>query len=836
MKSNSATRISIQQRSKKTRKSKHDAWQVKKVGKLSLLFSPLLAKHSRLIHAFTTRLGGTSAAPLRSFNLSCTRDVDGSKEDALKNRHKLCKALNLNADNLVVPYQTHSTKVRWLVKQVVSPKTDGLATAKTGIPMLLQFADCVPVILYDTRYNAAAVLHAGWRGTASGIATKGLKTLLKKTGAKPEDVVAAVGPAIGSCCYPTGQEVVEGLFKSVKSLKGLVIYRGKKPHPDLKGVNARQLLEAGVKHVDVCPFCTSCNSKLFYSHRKGETGRQGAIAALTAVVLTIGLFAPVTSFALASTEGTVAAQDLSALQSSALPQKSSNGAKESRTSCKSKVKPRLTPLKPKLTGQEKPISDSPQESNELKDLNPKISKDKGENKSNLEEKSNPKDTASELVQTIDQLERITYGASAIKGTIEERLASLEQSIFHTTFELESTAQRARHLLQTLLGPDATIGVQKPPATEQSSAEPSSMEQPATADTEHDNAYRKELSVEQLYRFALAEINASREDQGMSPLQWDKVALKVAAQHTKDLCSQSGASRFSKSGNNPDLQYTKLGGTDALTESIVTVDCDAYTGNNKATVIRLLQAINNHQDYHDSVFSPDATHFGLAYGTATADNKIIACIETVTRHAVMHSIPMQIQPGQKIEVKGVMMEPYNFKLISLAWEGQSSGQSSSTIKPSGKDEFNEESVDDATLYFPPLDYAAYGQKAQHGEHEKALNILRTTGVIAAIAGGMFIPPVAFAAPLIAMSGSFPSEPHAISEIPVHGGIKVTGNLFYGTIPVSHQNKDGLYYVTVWASTGENHRPVPVSRRVIVAKTDDSIKISTQEKLNTSKELQ
>ena len=139
------------------------------------------------------------------------------------------------------------------------------------------------------------------------------------------------------------------------------------------------------------------------------------------------------------------------------------------------------------------------------------------------------------------------------------------------------------------------------------------------------------------------------------------------------------------------------------------------------------------------------------------------------------------------------QPYNFKLITLAWEGQNLGQISNVVNGSGNEE-SVESVDDAALYFPPLDYAAYGQKAQRGEHEKALNILRTTGVIAAIAGGIFIPPVAFAAPLIAMSGSFPSEPHAISEIPVHGGIKVTGNLFYGTIPVSHQNKEGLYYVT------------------------------------------
>ena len=98
----------------------------------------------------------------------------------------------------------------------------------------------------------------------------------------PADMVAAVGPAIGSCCYPTGGDVAEKLSKTISSAEGMFVERDGNVCPDLKAINALQLLESGVGEVDVTELCTACNPQTFYSHRQsgGKTGRQGAIASI----------------------------------------------------------------------------------------------------------------------------------------------------------------------------------------------------------------------------------------------------------------------------------------------------------------------------------------------------------------------------------------------------------------------------------------------------------------------------------------------------------------------------------------------------------------------------
>ena len=93
------------------------------------------------------------------------------------------------------------------------------------------------------------------------------------------------------------------------------------------------------------------------------------------------------------------------------------------------------------------------------------------------------------------------------------------------------------------------------------------------------------------------------------------------------------------------------------------------------------------------------------------------------------------------------------------------------------------------------------------------ILKGVGIAAAIAGGVFMPPVALAAPLIAVSGSGSGEHKPASEIPVKGGVKLEGSVFETKVPLSNEGKDGLYYLTVWGSEGQGGKPVPISRRVI-----------------------
>jgi YfiH family protein len=297
-------------------------WIVEKQGDLLLVFSPLLKQYSKFVHAFTTRQGGKSEPPFHSFNVGKNNTMDEKvQQDASHNREILCKTLNLPFPSLKTAKKlVHSAKVV-SVETVVQPnEVDGIVCQKTLSPIYMTFADCVPIIIYDSVKHLFCLIHAGWRGTASGISKEGINFMVEECGSKIDDLVCAIGPAIGSCCYPVGVEVIEELIYSlcssseldkvrdeIKSLKtsttdknvdtlwsfiekldlqGLFKRGPEKIHVDLKAINASQLLVLGVKKIDVTSFCTSCKEDLFYSFRRsfvkeeGPTGRQAAIACL----------------------------------------------------------------------------------------------------------------------------------------------------------------------------------------------------------------------------------------------------------------------------------------------------------------------------------------------------------------------------------------------------------------------------------------------------------------------------------------------------------------------------------------------------------------------------
>ncbi len=255
---------------------------------MEIIFSPSLLELNEVTHAFTTRVGGSTKAPYDSFNLGRSVGDDAVKRDAIENRKKLCNTLSIDFHKLVVPGQVHSPNVALIEDLASLPDlkgVDGVTTAREQIPLLLHFADCVPVIVADPQAKAVGVFHAGWRGTAQNIVGNGVKVMARELGAKPERMRAAIGPAIGACCYPTGEDVVEALIATVadKGIAQSLIHRlADRAAPDLKAFNALQLLEAGVELVDTCDFCTACKPELFYSHRQsgGTTGRQGALVAL----------------------------------------------------------------------------------------------------------------------------------------------------------------------------------------------------------------------------------------------------------------------------------------------------------------------------------------------------------------------------------------------------------------------------------------------------------------------------------------------------------------------------------------------------------------------------
>ena len=181
----------------------------------------------------------------------------------------------LGTGRILSPNQTHSDNVEFVDERNEYPNTDGLILTNSNDAVYLRFADCTPLIFYDTVQKIAAVSHAGWRGTAQKI---GVKTI-EKMQSYPKDIIALIGPAISMCCYEVSEEVRDTLLATVQETEGLFINR----NVDLKRINAQQLKEIGVRQIDICPYCTSCDNDLFYSYRKenGTDKRHIAVAKLS---------------------------------------------------------------------------------------------------------------------------------------------------------------------------------------------------------------------------------------------------------------------------------------------------------------------------------------------------------------------------------------------------------------------------------------------------------------------------------------------------------------------------------------------------------------------------
>jgi YfiH family protein len=213
-------------------------------------------------------LGGVSEGPYASLNLG--RKTGDKVERVDENRRRACAEIDADAAKLALNYQVHSILVhRAQQGERGGTQGDGLWTDEPALPVLALAADCLPIVL--VRANGAApavcVLHAGRIGLLDGIVEAGVATL-------GGNLVAAVGPSIGACCYEVGEEVAA----PYRARFGAGITRG--PKLDLRQAAERLLSEAGVARIERFDLCTACNPQLFFSHRRDgkPRGVQGVVA------------------------------------------------------------------------------------------------------------------------------------------------------------------------------------------------------------------------------------------------------------------------------------------------------------------------------------------------------------------------------------------------------------------------------------------------------------------------------------------------------------------------------------------------------------------------------
>jgi len=195
------------------------------------------------------------------------------------NRKQVFNYLEISECNLIEIKQTHTSNI--LIPEAfkgnepskkpdIIDNTDGVILYTPNSATILNFADCTPVILYDPKKHIGAGLHAGWRGTAASIAKKGVKIMVEKFNSKPFDIIAAIGPCIGQEDFECGIEVYEKLKDTIQNPdnKELFKFRQQKCFPDLAKINAAQLIEAGVKTIDICRFKTYKNNDILFSYRR----------------------------------------------------------------------------------------------------------------------------------------------------------------------------------------------------------------------------------------------------------------------------------------------------------------------------------------------------------------------------------------------------------------------------------------------------------------------------------------------------------------------------------------------------------------------------------------
>ena len=253
------------------------------------LTSPLL---DGVRHGFSTRRGGVSPAPWDTLDLRF--GCGDAPENVAENYRRLLGAVGAEPERAVLSLQVHRDDVRLCTaadagKGLVRERdyeADALITNQRDLPLVVFSADCGILLLHDPAAGCVGAVHAGWRGCAAGIVEKTVREMVRLLGARPERILAALGPCIGKCCFETDSDVPEAMRASALGAEAepYLERRGEKWHVDLAGLNRRWLLCAGVApdHIDVCGLCTACRPDLFWSHRKmGEArGVQAAVISL----------------------------------------------------------------------------------------------------------------------------------------------------------------------------------------------------------------------------------------------------------------------------------------------------------------------------------------------------------------------------------------------------------------------------------------------------------------------------------------------------------------------------------------------------------------------------
>ncbi|OGO21302.1 MAG: hypothetical protein A2Y54_04425 [Chloroflexi bacterium RBG_16_51_16] len=235
-----------------------------------------------VIHGIFTRRGGVSPEPWESLNVGSL--VGDDPENVRENRNRIFLSMDRPPFSIHDVWLVHGTSVVHAEaprgQNQLPVKADILFTDSPDVTLFMRFADCVPLLFCDPIRNAIGIGHAGWLGTARGVATAAVQAMMDRYGSKPKDLIVGLGPSIGPDHYEVRSDVVKE-FGKVNQQESEVVLKSStgRTYLDLWKANQIQLMNLGVQNIEVSKICTACHPDDWYSHRleNGRTGRFGAL-------------------------------------------------------------------------------------------------------------------------------------------------------------------------------------------------------------------------------------------------------------------------------------------------------------------------------------------------------------------------------------------------------------------------------------------------------------------------------------------------------------------------------------------------------------------------------
>jgi YfiH family protein len=235
-------------------------------------------------HGFFMRHGGVSPEPWKSLNMATS--VGDTRENVIENRNRVAEALKISRTCFYDLWQVHSNRVviadhaRQLAEEHI--QADAIVTSKEQIALLMLFADCVPLLFFDPSQKVIAIVHAGWKGTLSGVVSETIKVMTDQFHSYPENIIGVIGPSICQDHYQVSNDVIEKFIPVFKQEENVIKYYDNKTFLDLPIANKIIMEKCGLINIENIGICTVCNNVDWFSHRgeKGITGRFGTVITL----------------------------------------------------------------------------------------------------------------------------------------------------------------------------------------------------------------------------------------------------------------------------------------------------------------------------------------------------------------------------------------------------------------------------------------------------------------------------------------------------------------------------------------------------------------------------